>query len=61
MEGWAQARAGGRQPFSMYPDRRLAAMCGMRALVVVEGHPVADSLTSLAPTREGMQIDALVF
>ncbi len=57
----AQARAGGRQPFSIYTDRRPATMGGMRAPMVVEGHPVADPLAGLPPAREGMQIDALVF
>ena len=60
MEGRAQARAGGRQPFSIYTDRRLAAMRGMRAPVIIEGHPVADPLAGVAPAGEGMQIDALV-
>src|SRR5712691_2254922 len=35
-------------------------MRGMRAPMIVEDHPVADSLTSLPPAREGVQIDALV-
>ena len=60
MEGRAQARTASRQPFSIYPDRRRAAMRGMRAPVIVEDHPVADSLTGLTTAREGVQIDALV-
>ncbi len=60
-EGRAQARAGGRQPFSIYTDRRLAAMRGMRAPMVVKDNSVADPLAGLSPAREGMQIDALVF
>ena len=55
-----QARAASRQPFSIYPDWRLAAMRGMRTAVVVEDHPVADPLAGVAPAGEGMQIDALV-
>ena len=60
MEGRAQARAGGRQPFSIYTDRRPAAMRGMRTAVVVEDHPAADHLAGVAPAGEGMQVDALV-
>lgn len=60
MEGRAQAPAGGRQPFSIYPDRRLAAMRGMRAPMIVEAHPVTDPLTGFAPAPEGMQVDALI-
>jgi hypothetical protein len=52
MEGRAQARAGGRQSYSIYTDRRLAAMRGMRAPMIVEAHPVTDPLTGLEPPEK---------
>jgi hypothetical protein len=58
VEGRAQARARGQQPFSIYTeytDRRFAAMRGMRTAVVIEDHPVIDSSAGVAPTGEGMQ------
>ena len=61
VEGRAQARAGDRQLFSIYLDWRLAAMRGMRTPMIVEAHPVTDSLTGFPPAREGMQVNALVF
>src|SRR3546814_5882597 len=35
-------------------------MGGMRAPMVIKGHPPADPLAGLAPAREGVQVDALV-
>ena len=52
-----QARVGGRQPFSIYTDRRLAAIRAMRPPVV---YPRTNPLAGLPPAGEGVHLDALV-
>lgn len=49
-----------RQPISIYIDRILTAMGGMRTAVGEKEHPVVDPLAGVAPAGEGMQIDVLI-
>jgi hypothetical protein len=50
----------GQQPFSIYTDRRHAAMRSVRVPRIVEAHLVTYPLTGYLPTQEGTQVDALV-
>jgi hypothetical protein len=58
VEDPAHARAEGQQPFSIYTDRRHAAMRSVRAPMIAKAHPVTYPLKGFLPTREGIQVDA---
>jgi hypothetical protein len=60
LEGRAQARAGDRQSIQIYTGRCRTTMRGVRAPVVVEVDPVADTHARILPAGEGMQVDAFV-